>query len=149
MKKLKLLSLLFIALALNLGFTSCSKEEGDSTTDYSALIPGFWAVDISESELETLSINSKGQGSIIFYDTVDNDWGIMAFGTYTLNDNIITATYDRVSVKDENYKPTTWHGFTDGKAKTVKYTIVSCDGKDLVIKNENGETRNYEKYKDI
>ena len=41
MKKLKLLSLLFIALALNLGFTSCSKEEGDSTTDYSALIPGF------------------------------------------------------------------------------------------------------------
>ena len=66
MKKLKLLSLLFIALALNLGFTSCSKEEGDSTTDYSALIPGIWAVDISESELETLSINSKGQGSIIF-----------------------------------------------------------------------------------
>lgn len=149
MKKLKLLSLLFIASALNFAFTGCSKEEDNSTTDYSVVIPGYWAADVSESEQKTLSFNSKGQGTIIFYDLVDNDWGIMAFGTYTLNENIITATYDRVSVDDENYKSTTWHGFTDGNAKTVKYTIVSCDGKNLVIKNENGETSNYEKYKDI
>ena len=146
----KVISFLFIASVLIWGITSCSKDDDNSTTtDYSVVISGHWAADISDTERETLSINSKGVGSIIFNDLVDNDWGIMAHGTYTLSANTITATYNRVSVEDKDYKPTTWHGFTDGKTITVKYTIVSCDGMDLVIKKEDGETCRYEKYKDI
>ena len=58
----------------------------------------------------------------------------------------ITINYTDVEVLDENWNPTTYHGFTDGKSRTVKYTIVSCDGKKLVMKDESGKILNYEKY---
>ncbi len=141
---------LFIASLLGLGMTGCSKDDDNSATaDYSALIRGHWAAVISDAELETFAIDAHSAGTIIFYDTMYNDWGIHAFGSYTLSGNTISATYDRVSVYDENYNSTTWHGFTHGEATAVKYTIVSCDGKKLVLKKENGETRDFEKYKDI
>uniref|UniRef100_UPI004026FC23 hypothetical protein n=1 Tax=Candidatus Cryptobacteroides bacterium TaxID=3085639 RepID=UPI004026FC23 len=148
----KLILFLFIAseLVLGLGMAGCSKDDDNSAkTDYADLIRGHWSSVISDSEKETISIDSQGAGSILFYDLIHNDWGIMARGTYTLNGNTISATYDRVQVNDENYNSTTWHGFTNGKAQTVEYTIVSCDGKKLVLKKDNGETRDFEKYKDI
>lgn len=146
----KIMLFLFIASLLGLGMTGCSKDDDNSaTTDYAALIRGHWSAVISDTELETISIDSQGSGSIVFYDLIHNDWGIMARGTYTLSGNTISATYSRVQVSDENYNSTTWHGFTDGKTMTVEYTIVSCDGKKLVLKKDNGETRDFEKYKDI
>ncbi len=36
-----------------------------------------------------------------------------------------------------------------GKTKTVKSTIVSCDGKKLMLKDENGKTHTYEKYQEV
>lgn len=145
MKTNKVTSSLFLGLMLSLGVTACNDEDiNSSSADYSDLIPGSsWYVDVTDSEQETLDFDYKGSGTVCFYDLVDNDWGIMAFGAYELNDNIITATYDDVSVVDEDYKSTSWHGFTDGKSKTVKYTIISCDGEKLVLKNGNGDTRTY------
>lgn len=154
MKTLKFLSMLFIASALSFGFASCGDDDDDEPTpvetDYSSVIPGHWRnTGVSDDIEETLSINYKGAGTICFYDLVEADWGIMAFGTYTLSGNKLSASYTDVSVTDSNYKSTTYHGFTDGKSKTVTYTIQSCDGKKLVMKDDSGKTLNYEKYADV
>lgn len=157
MKTIKLLSMLFIASALCLGFACCGDDDDDNKlkeeieqTDYSKLIPGHWQNIASTSSIsETLSINYNGVGTICLYDLVDNDWGVTARGTYTLNGSNLTATYTNVSVIDSDYEPTTYHGFTDGKSKTVKYTIESCDGKKMVLKDESGKTLTYEKYADV
>jgi len=121
--------------------------------DYSQVIPGHWKnTDVNEDDYEvTLSINYNGTGTICYYDLINDDYqyGVMAWGTYSLSGKILTATFDRVEVRDAYYEPFTYHGFSDGKSKTVVYTIQSCDGKKLVIKDESGNTSNYEKYGDI
>ena len=72
----------------------------DDTVDYSKYLPGQWEY---YSELSdgtpiwvSLHFDYKGAGTIAFYDVVDQDWGIMAFGTYTLKDNTISATMIRL-----------------------------------------------------
>ena len=54
-----------------------------------------------------------------------------------------------ISSLDFNNEHSTYHGFTHGKTKTVKSTIVSCDGKKLMLKDENGKTHTYEKYQEV
>lgn len=148
MKALNYLFTFFFALSLCIGFTSCSDDDEQNVTEtnYSDLLPGHWAnTNVSGDITQTLSINYHGPGTIAFYDLVDNDWGIMAFGSYTLSGNTLVATYDDVDVTDSDYKPTTYHGFTNGKSKTIQYTIVSCDGKKFVFKDESGITMTYVK----
>ncbi len=158
MKTVKFLSMLFIASALSFGFTSCDDDDDDEPTpvetDYSSVIPGHWAnSDVNEDDYTvTLSINYKGAGTICFYDLINTDddqYGVMAFGNYTLSGNKLTATYNDVQCKDANWNSYTYHGFSDGKSKTVVYTIQSCDGKKLVMKDDSGKTLNYEKYADV
>lgn len=162
MKTLKFMSMLFIASALCFGFTSCGDDDDDAptpveqpdNTDYSKVIPGHWAnTDVNENDYTvTLSINYKGVGTICFYDLINTDddqYGVMAFGNYTLSGNKLTATYNDVQCKDANWNSYTYHGFSDGKSKTLVYTIQSCDGKKLVMKDESGKTLNYEKYADV
>ena len=154
MKKLKFLTMLFVASALCFGFTSCGDDDNDSpsVTDYSKVIPGHWEnIDVSDDYLVTLSINYKGEGTICFYDLINTDdqYGVMAYGLYTLVGNELTANYLDVDCKDANWEPFTYHGFSDGKSKTVVYTIQSCDGQKLVMKDESGKTLNYGKYGDV
>ena len=153
MKTLKMLSMLFFAAIFSLGFISCGDDDDNkniqepvTTTDFSKVIPGHWA---NTASSETIGINYNGTGTIALQDLVDNYWGVSAYGTYSLNGSQLTANYTRVEVIDANWEPTTYHGFTDSKSKTVVYTIVSCDGKKLVMKNESGQTLNYEKYKEV
>ncbi len=125
------------------------EHDDDVTTDYSKYLPGQWEY-YSELPDETLiwislHFDYKGAGTIAFYDEVDQDWGISAYGTYTLKDNTISAYYDKVTVEDENYNHVTYHGFTHGKSKNVTYTILSCDGKKLSIKDNSGNMFNLEK----
>lgn len=150
--------MLFIASALSFGFASCGDDDDDEPTpvetNYSSVIPGHWAnTDVNaEDYTVTLSINYKGAGTICFYDLINTDddqYGVMAFGNYTLSGNKLTATYNNVQCKDANWKSYTYHGFSDGKSKTVVYTIQSCDGKKLVMKDDSGKTLNYEKYADV
>lgn len=162
MKTLKFMAMLFIASALCFGFTSCGGDDDDDptpveqpdNTDYSKVIPGHWAnTDVNENDYTvTLSINYKGAGTICFYDlvnTADDQYGVMAYGKYTLSGNKLTANYTDVECKDANWKSYTYHGFSDGKSKTVVYTIQSCNGKKLVMKDESGKTLHYEKYADV
>lgn len=111
--------------------------------DLSRVIPGHWR---NVASGETIGINYNGSGTIALQDLVDNDWGVTAYGTYTLSGSLLTANYTRVEVLDVNWNPTTYHGFTDGRSKVVKYTIVSCDGSKLVMKNESGVISTYNKY---
>ena len=161
MKTLKFLSMLFIASALSFGFASCGDNDDDEPTpvtpvetNYSSLIPGHWAnTDVNENDYTvTLSINYKGAGTISFYDLINTDdvqYGVMAFGNYALNGNKLTANYNNVECKDAKWNPYTYHGFSDGKSKTVVYTIQSCDGKKLIMNDESGKTLNFEKYADV
>ena len=164
MKTLKFIAMLFIVSALSFGFASCGDDKDDEPTivtpqapvetDYSSLIPGHWAnKDVDEEYYTvTLSINYKGAGTIGFYDLIndgDDQYGVMAFGSYTLVGSKLTATYNDVTCMDSHWESFTYHGFSDGKSKTVVYTIQSCDGKKLVLKDESGKTLNYEKYADI
>ena len=125
-------------------------DSDDSSTNYSKYLPGQWEY---YSELTdgtpiwvSLHFDYKGDGTIAFYDEVDQDWGTTAYGTYTVKSNTITANYDRVTVEDENYNHSSYHGFTHGKAKKVIYTIISCNSKTLNIKDDSGRTYNLEKY---
>ena len=158
MKTKTLLSTLVFVSAFCLGFSSCSKDDdnvqppvennGDANntvnTDFSKVLPAHWA-NTASSE----TIGFFHDGTVALQDLVDNNWGVsLAKGTYTLSGSQITANFTSVEVLDVNWNPTTYHGFTDGQSRTVKYTIVSCDGKKLVMKDENGKTLNYEKYAD-
>lgn len=157
MKTTKLLSMLFVFSALCFGLASCGKEDDDikpigenPENDYSQIISGNWGYEEALSGdswvYMSISFNNKGAGSISFQDLVDQAWGVMANGTYTLSGSKITATYTDVTVFDSNFNYSSYHGFTHGKNKTVKYTIISCNGKKLALKDESGKTITYEKY---
>lgn len=156
MKRLRFMQTLLIASVLCLGFSSCGDDDETVTTvdtDFSKLIRGHWAnTDVDEDYYYvSLSIDYKGSGTISFYDLINDDdqYGVMAFGTYTLNGNKLTAIYNDVDCKDANYKSFTYHGFSDGKSRTIVYTIQSCDGNKLVLTDESGKNANYEKYADV
>ena len=155
MKTLKLLSMLFVASALC--FTSCSKNDDDEytsdVTNYSSIIPGLWinTVGNTEDNIVSLHINHNGVGTIFFYDMINTDdgqYGVMASGNYSLNGSKLTATYDDVQFqgKVSNWKSDTYHGFSNGKTKTVVYTIQSYDGNKLVMNDNSGNTFVFEKY---
>lgn len=118
----------------------------DPVTDYSKYLPGQWEYNSEMSDGTPIWVSfhfdKNGAGTIAFYDEVDQDWGTTAYGTYTIKDNTITANYSNVTVEDENYNHTTYHGFTHGKAKKVTYTILSCDAKTLNMKDDSGRTFN-------
>ena len=149
MKKI-LLNLLTVLIIANVSVAVVSCGDADGEIDYAVLIPGHWFdVDASEDAYVTMSIDYKGAGTIYYNDLVYADWGVSASGTYTLRGNELTAIYTDVIVEDENYEPTTYHGFTDGKSRNVVYVIEFCDGDTLVMKDNDGNTINYEKYKDV
>lgn len=156
MKTKTLLSTLFFVSAFCLVFFSCSKDDDNvqppvennenanntDNTDFSKVIPAHWA---NTASSETIGFSHDG--TVALQDLVDNSWGVtLAKGTYTLNGSQIIANFTSVEVLDADWNPTTYHGFTDGQSRTVKYTIVSCDGKKLVMKDASGKTLNYEKY---
>ncbi len=152
MKLYRFFSMLLMATIMCLGVVGCSDDDDNNTggtINYSTLLPGHWEnTNTSDDIYETLGINYKGAGTISFYNLVDQEYGVMAYGTYTLNSNKIVAVYNDVKVETENGS-TTYMNFTNGKSKTVTYTIVSCDGKKLVLKDDSGRTLNYQKYADL
>lgn len=170
MKTLKLFSMLFIASALSLGFVSCGSDDDEnptpvtptptedddptpSTKDYSSLIVGNWMelTDISSSKQAEVLLGFGDDGVAGFQDLMNEDninYGIVASGTYTLSGNTITAYYNDVFVSKKDWSLGTYHGFTHGENKTVKYTIVSCDGKKMTVTDDSGNTFNMTKYID-
>ncbi len=156
-KIFKLTSIAFLMI-LSLGLASCDKDEEDTnlpednrpneTVDYSKKIAGHWAnINVADDVMETLSFDNRN-GETSFFDLIDQEFGVMAFGTYTLNADKITSVYTRISVYTETGS-STYHGFTEGQTKKVVYTIQSCDGKKLSLKTESGQTLTYEKYAEL
>lgn len=131
--------LLLLGSALVFCGISCNKTDSGSNAsgDYSKLIVGNWFKDaVADNNLVELSLGTSESNSAVYYDLINQDWGVMAYGTFTLNGNKLTIVFDDVEVTDEEYEPSSRNGFTDDKSKIVNYTITSCDGEKLVMQDE-------------
>lgn len=161
MKKFNFLSVLLVVSTLCLGFVSCSGDDDndeptpvdvENDVDYSTIISAHWInIGLASNLEQTLSIDTK-DGSISMQDLVNDggvQWGALANGTFTLTSNVIKAVYNDVTVFNSNFDYGTYHGFTHSKTRSVTYTIQSCDGKRLVIKDDGGLTSTFEKYADM
>lgn len=136
---------------------SCNKDDSSAGTDspqkdYSQLILGHWwniDIDTPHNVTKTLAVGSRSANSLVYYDVVDNDWGVTARGTFQLNGSALKAIYDNVSVNDEHYESSSRNGFVDGEAKIINYTINSCDGKKLVMTDDENNKTTWEKYAEL
>ncbi len=146
MKKTDLKTLLAILLmaVISVSLTACGDDKNDEPdTDYSSLVKGVWwtnaelFTDDEDEPWIVEEINFASSGKVTYMYTVDNIWGVIAEGNYSIDGNKITASYTSVSVYDKYGNSGTVVGFTDKKQKTVTYTIVSCNGQKLVIKDES------------
>lgn len=148
--------LLLIIVAVSTSITSCGDDDDNPSTeeptdvDYSSIVLGFWANTVDDDDLtgETLSFTSDGRISYQYsYYPNDEEYEITAAGTYTISGTVVTANYTSVYVYTSTGAKS-YNGFTKGTSKTATYTIVSCDGKNLVIKN-GSKTLTFEKYKEL
>lgn len=128
-------SLLLLESVVLCCLVSCDKSgTSNNSTDYSKVIVGHWFnTGTADNNLVELSLGAKNPNSASYYDLIDQDWGVMAFGTFELNGNKLTIVFDDVQVTDENRKKTSRNGFTDSVSRTVSYTILGCDGKNLYM----------------
>ena len=150
------IKLTLLSCLICFGFTACepndehTNDSGNNVeqVDYSSLIPGHWTnSDVEWPITETISINNRGFGTISCQDLVNQEYGVMANGTYKLDGDKIVATYNDVRVDTEN-GDSSYHGFTDGQTRSITYTIVSCDGAMMKL-SVSGKTSSYEKYADV
>lgn len=148
--------LLLMMVVVSTSLTSCGDDEEEAQTEeptdanYSSLLPGFWGNTDEDEDLtgETFAFDSEGNISYQYeYYPNDDEYEIIASGTYTVNGTVLTAKYTTVYVYTSTGAKT-YNGFTKGTSRTVTYTIISCDGKTLVIKN-GSKTLTFEKYKDL
>lgn len=140
--------LLLLGSAVVFTCISCNKTDSnaDANVDYSKLIIGHWFKEATnDNNLVELSIGAKGSNSASYYDLIDQDWGVMAFGTFELNGNKLKLMFNDVSVTDEDHDPSSRNGFTNKKSKTVNYTILSCDGETLVMLDEANNRSSWKK----
>ena len=125
-----------------------SENQGQADV-FSHLLQGHWSYDDGTLR-ETFSFGSKGEGSIVYeYSNYpgNNEYEIIASGTYVVTGYILTAKYTNVRVYT-SYGSESYNGFTEGQNKTVSYTLVSCDGSRLVLK-EGDRTLTVEKFGDL
>lgn len=159
MKVLRMMSMMVVATTLTIGVCGCSSDDDEnvvssvpSETDYAKSLSGHWMnVEGQDNFMETMSFNAKSTGSIAYeytYDTDDDQYGVLASGTYTVNGTSLVMSFNNVSVYTETGSDS-YRGFTHKKNRTVTYTIQSCSGKNLVLKDNSGNTLKMEKYADL
>lgn len=126
-----------------------NENQDDQKNNYQDLLAGHWSYE-NENLRELFSFNYNGEGSIAYsYNnyTENSEYEISAYGTYVIDGNTLTARYTDVNVYT-SYGSKTYKGFTDGQNKIISYTIVSCDGNFLILKDSD-RTLTIEKYKDL
>lgn len=151
------------ALIFLLGCTllSCNPvNESNTSYDYYSLLPGHWQMTGSdEYTTETLSFNSLDWENSIVYEYVsypgfssENEYEIIARGTYALSGTVINMVFDKsvyVSIVENGVSGDSYKGFTDDVTSSTSYTIISCDGENMVLTDNSGNTTNWRKYKSI
>jgi len=73
---------------------------------------------------------------------------VIAKGTYTLNGDVISISYNDVSVYTSDDSNKFW-GFTNNKDRKVRYTIKSLDGTRMKVTDDSGKLIEFEMYKAI
>ena len=152
----RLLMLMFAGMILAL--SSCDKDDkgnnvnnnsGNGDTSGYNLGGGYWSGWYDDHHLisfqfdrEWLGRNNYANtpGKLIYQELYDQDWGIGAHGSYKITDDVITANFNDVSVRLEDYSSGSYHGYTDGVTTTKRFTIKSCTSKTLVVTDELGRT---------
>lgn len=134
-------------------FTTASSGGGGGggSINYDEKILGGWSCELSLNGNNfvyvTYYFNRNQPGKLNYQYGINNEYGIIADGTYSISGTTITATYNSVNVHDINWNPTTINGFTDGQSITVTYTIQSCTDNVLVmIESVEGKTLTLERY---
>ncbi len=136
---------------------SSSGGSSSSVSDYPTLIVGHWTdsptSSVSSWDTQDFQFDYLGKkGDVYFMWSVKNsstDSGLDARGTYTINGSTLTVKYSYVSifkyVDGEMVDASSLGDFRSGKSITLTYTIESCDGKTLVLKDKDGKTRTLRK----
>lgn len=125
-----------------------TEDEDGGKDDIIDLLSGNWWNMATVADYEILTFRT-GEKSIMYqyayYPDDETDYEIIAEGTFSIsNGTDVVANYTDVSVfRTDGLK--TYKGFTDDKAVTMRYSIQSCDGKMLVLKDSNGNTLVFEK----
>lgn len=157
MGKIKMTFALAALMALPLGFGSCSDDDDDDnntgggtgggeTTEIN--LAGHWYLDTNDDDLSaSLSFDQGGNGKIVYeysYYPGDDEFEIIASGTYTASQSSITANYSDVNVYTSTGSES-YRGFRDGQAVRMAYTIVSNNGNVLTLRDNTGSTVRFEK----
>lgn len=158
MKNFNLRTIPFIFIALCIAFVSCNKANDTNTgnADFSEYLPGHWSnSDTDEyTTTESLSFDASSENSIAYQYARypgDDEYEINARGTYTLDGSTITANYSSVSVYTyiNGREGNSYKGFTDDVNAVMRYTILSCDGENMTIIDNEGNTLNFHLYRSL
>lgn len=144
--------------------TYCSVIDSESTYEYhkdekntnsrfseSDLIGHWTNVVYNNSETTSEGISFLNNTSIVYEASIyngDDEQEVIAKGTYTLNGDVISISYNDVSVYTSDDSNKFW-GFTNKKSRKVSYTIRSISGTRMKVTDDSGKQIEFEMYKSI
>lgn len=137
------------------GFVACDTEDnpGGSDANYSKSdLIGHWQnVSYKNSGTTGEEISFKNSSAVVYeayrYNG-DDEQEVIAKGTYTLNGDVISISYNDVSVYTSDDSNKFW-GFTNNRDREVRYTIKSINGTRMKVTDDSGKQIEFEMYKAI
>lgn len=152
--------LLFYIIALCTVLSSCNDDKNDGRNENPGKneneemvvteeqLQGHWSNPAYEGTMYTENFSFQTDSKIVYEgleDTEDDQYSVIARGTYSIQNNVLTCVYTTVSV----YSPDdTFWDFANGKNLTKTYTIESFKDSEMTL-TENGKTFKIVKYKDL
>lgn len=143
------------ATVLCCGFVACDTEDnsGASGGNYSKSdLVGHWQnVSYKNSGTTGEEISFKNNSAVVYEAYKykgDDEQEVIAKGTYTLDGDVISISYNDVSVYTSDDSNKFW-GFTNNKDRKVRYTIKSLDGTRMKVTDDSGKQIEFEMYKAI
>lgn len=139
--------MLVLMLGTTFVFSSCDKDDDEidePTVEQISpdLILGYWSEDTDEY-YDSYSISKD---KIIY----KHDALLQAEGTYSFDGTNLIADYTRIIMDVDSYDGfVRGEDFYYGKPCKKTYTILSCDGKNMTIKKQDGRQIKLTKYADL
>jgi len=150
-------TVLFFCIAAALVFAAgCSEKDTDTTThsegmsdaQYMEYLEGGTWLHMERADYGfSIEFGRKSSNSIEMGIRSDEAYGVMADGTYTVSDGVITANYSSVGTYRAyvDWSESEFRGFQSNTPCTRKYTIVSCTEPYLTLKTSSGESFRFER----
>ena len=155
MKRTLVLLMTAMALLLNVGCGEKDTDTGNQSvsggmTDaqYKEYLKGgTWNHMVDTYYGFDIKFGAKADNSVSMNIIGEDVFGVMAEGSYSLSNGIITANYTSVMLFADyvDWSNSQFRGFQNNVPCTRKYTIVSCSEPYLTLKTESGETYKFER----